>query len=227
MKVCTKCKREKQLDLFSKHNTKSQGRASWCRGSMSITITFDRATTLRAVDGGQARTAASKHRKDAWGLVNDDEVLDARRQTVGTLGEFAVMRMFGQELTVSVNTFKLPDVVVNGWGLQIKASEYAKNLTIRSDSKDFEPYILCRVQMPPCDPREWATCDQPNISSTVEILGWIFPYIARLWADLEPSLYRDPGNRNSPAIFIPADWLNSMDSLMALTETNVSEYNLV
>lgn len=189
-------------------------------------VVLDHGQVMKAVAAGQARTNASKHRKDNWGLINNDPVEDARRQTVGSLGEIAVCELFGMDYDAKVNTFKAPDLVVNGWGLQVKASEYAKNLTIRTDAQDWEPYILCHVHMQPGDPfGQWLTQELYR-QIQVDVIGWIFPYAARLLADVDPTLWRDPQGRKSPAIFIPRYLLDSMESLLSLTGTPASMYDL-
>lgn len=181
---------------------------------------FGSLETLLAVQCGQKRTEASQKRRDNWGLKNDNEVEDSRRQTIGTLGEFALMKHFKQDLTCSVNTFKQPDLYVRGWGIQVKASERATNLIIRPDAKDYEPYVLVQVEIPDGDPRTWT-----RARSRYFLMGWMFPYYARLWADLEPSMWRDPNGRNSPAIFVPRDWLESIRNLEGLTKTPPPLYN--
>jgi hypothetical protein len=186
---------------------------------------FTHEEVVLAVQCGQERTNASKHRRDNWGLKNDDPVEDARRQTVGSLGEFALMKLFDQSLTCSVNTFKAPDLVVNGWGIQVKASEHAKNLTIRRDAQDWQPYVLCHVHMGQGDPRLWLTQELYQVA-TVDILGWIFPYAARLLADVDTTLWRDPQGRKAPAIFIPRYLLDPTEALQSLTQTPADRYDL-
>lgn len=162
---------------------------------------------VECYEWGQVRTRNSAHRKDNWGLRNTDPVEDARRQTVGMMGEFALAKFFGMDpaLTKTVNTFKAPDLVVEGLGpLQVKASERAAELTIRPDAKNDERYVLAKV-----------TLSSPiaKFGAWVELLGWTWPWQAREWAEQDPSLIRDPQNRKSPAIFIPARMLHSMDLL--------------
>ena len=174
---------------------------------------FDKNDLVQAMKYGEIRTGESKKRRDNWGLRNDDPITDSRRQTVGTLGEWAVAEYFQQPYVFTVNTFKAPDVVVNGYGIQVKASEYARALIIRPDAKDHEPYVLARVRMPEGDPRDWEETLASDATGTVELLGWMFPYEARLLADSEPSLIRDPNNRRAPAIFIRPEWLHLMPLL--------------
>lgn len=173
---------------------------------------------LACVDCGQQRSQASLHRKDNWGLVVGSAEEDARRQTIGAIGEWAVMTFFHQPFVCSVNTFKAPDVMVNNVGIQVKASERGKYLIIRPDAKDSEPYVYCHVRIPDGDPREWPKSLAPNAFGLVDFKGWMFPYHARLLADSEPSLWRDPGGRKSPAIFIPTELLCDMEELEALTD---------
>ncbi len=183
---------------------------------MTNIIAFNRIDTLQAVAFGEERTNASKNRRDAWGLRNNDPVVDSRRQTVGSLGEMAVMRYFNQPELCLVNVFKAPDVVVNGHGIQVKSSERAADLIIRSDAKNTEPYILCKVSMPPNDPRMWRKVNEVvhgECWSWVELLGWLYPWQARLMADCADGYWKDPMRRNSPAIFIPREDLYPIDSL--------------
>lgn len=176
-------------------------------------VEFLAEAVVQAVEYGQQRTNASLKRRDNWGLKNNDPVEDARRQTIGTLGEWAVAHSFEQDYVFTINTFKAPDVVVNGIGLQVKASERAANLIIRPDAKDHEPYILCHVIMPPGDPRNW-TEERLGMHPCVfvDIIGWLYPYDARLIADAYPEYHRDPGHR-SPAIFMPRELLRGMSEL--------------
>ena len=180
----------------------------------NMVANFNKSDMIQAMQYGEIRTSESKKRRDNWGLKNDDPVEDSRRQTVGTLGEWAVAEYFQQTYQFTVNTFKAPDVVVNGYGLQVKASEYARALIIRPDAKDHEPYILAKVAIPAGDPRQWErTLDGQQDYGTVELLGWMFPYEARLLADSDPGIIRDPNGRNSPAIFIRPEWLHFMPLL--------------
>jgi hypothetical protein len=196
------------------------------KGTMKLAMTaLNRADMIDCMQCGEVRTAASTNRRDNWGLKNDDPVEDARRQTVGYLGEMAVARYFGQEMQRAVNVFKLPDVFVGKYGLQVKASEWAKNLIIRPDAKDHEPYILVRVEMPKGDPRDWETTLPAKATAKAVIMGWMLPYEARLLADSDPSLHRDPGGR-SPAIFIPSHLLTPIEKLKRLTDTQTFLYNL-
>lgn len=174
---------------------------------------FEKEDLLQCVVWGETRTSNSKHRQDNWGLKNDDEVVDSRRQVVGVVSEWAVAEYLRQEYIFTVNSFKAPDVVVNGYGVQVKASEYAKALIIRPDAKDHEPYVLAKVKLPSGDPRNWRTSLDDWDVGRVELLGWMFPYEARLLADSEPSLIRDPNNRSAPAIFILPEWLHFMPLL--------------
>lgn len=173
---------------------------------------FQTAELLEAVRYGQKRTEASKNLKDNWGLRNHDPVEDARRQTVGTLGEWAVAKYFNVPYVFTVNTFKAPDLIVNGVGIQAKASEKAEFLTIRRDAKDDEPYVLCHVGMTTGDPRQWGAAGI-DAQAYVTIMGWMYPWQARLMAENDPCLWRDPGRRNSPAIFIPHQELFPMAQL--------------
>lgn len=179
--------------------------------SMITTWNFEIPELLQAVMFSEIRTAASKGRKDNWGLVNNDPIVDARRQLVGTLGEWAVASAFGRKYRFSVNTFKAPDVIINGWPLQVKGSEYAKNLIIRPDAKDLEPYILTHVVFPEGDPRLWT--EHSDVYAIVHILGWHFPFDARRAARRDPSMRRDPGGRKAPAIFLQRDMLRPMTEL--------------
>lgn len=187
--------------------------------------TVSREDMIDCMQCGETRTAASTKRKDNWGLKNDDPVEDSRRQTIGYIGELVVARYFGQEMQREVNVFKLPDVFVGAYGLQVKASEWAKNLIIRPDAKDHEPYILVHVEIPSGDPRDWETTLPADASATATIVGWMLPYEARLLADVDPSLHRDPGGR-SPAIFIPRHLLAPIGKLKQLTDTQTFLYNL-
>lgn len=168
---------------------------------------------LECVAYGEQRTSNSKQRKDNWGLRNDDPVEDSRRQVIGVISEWAVAEYFGQAYEYTVNSFKAPDVIVNGYGIQVKASEYARALIIRPDAKDHEPYVLAKVMLPPGDPRQWEETLEESELGQVQLLGWMFPYEARLLADAEPSLIRDPNGRNAPAIFIQPEWLHFMPLL--------------
>lgn len=136
---------------------------------------------------------------------------EARRDVVGILGEWAVANYFGQSYEFTYNTFKAPDLVVNGHGLQVKSSLKGEYLTIRRDAKDDEPYILVRIIIPGSDPHSWHKLDRANGWAFIE--GWMYPWQARLMADCDPSLWRDPGKRNSPAIFILRAELFTMDKL--------------
>lgn len=175
-----------------------------------VTWFFTHRAVLQAVHDGQVRTSESTQRKDNWGLVNLDPVEDARRQTIGVLGEMAVSEYFQQEYTFTVNTFKAPDLYVKNVGIQVKASEWAKALIIRPDAKNHEPYVLVRVNIPMGDPRTWSVEDMPEdiVTTSAEIMGWLTPYEARLLADSDPSIIRDPNGRKSPAIFIHPEWLH-------------------
>lgn len=192
---------------------------------MKATTTISREDMIDCMQCGEVRTAASAKRKDNWGLKNDDPVADARRQTIGYIGELTVARYFGQEMQREVNVFKMPDVFVGDYGLQVKASEWAANLIIRPDAKDHEPYILVHVQMPEGDPREWEQTLPQDATATATIVGWMLPYEARLLADADESLHRDPGGR-SPAIFIPRGMLTPIQRLKELTDTQTFLYNL-
>lgn len=187
--------------------------------------TINREDMIDCMQCGEVRTAASAKRKDNWGLKNDDPVEDARRQTVGYLGELTVARYFDKPMERRVNVFKAPDVVVGKYGLQVKASEWAKNLIIRPDAKDHEPYILVLVEMPAGDPRTWERTLPEDATATATIMGWMLPYEARLLADSEPKLHRDPGGR-SPAIFIPTGMLTPIKRLKRLTDKQEFLYNL-
>jgi hypothetical protein len=175
-------------------------------------IRFKHKQLVAAVNFGQVRTENSRHRKDNWGLRNIDPVEDSRRQTVGTLGEWAVANYFGIPYVFTVNTFKAPDVFVNGVGLQVKASEQARDLIIRPDAKDDEPYILVQVSLPGGNPLSWANGEV----AFAELIGWLYPWQARLMADCDDRYWRDPGKRNSPAIFIPRNELYPLDTLRQL-----------
>ncbi len=164
-------------------------------------------------------------RKDNLGLINEDHVEDARRQTVGYIGELAVSRYFGTEMQREVNLFKKPDVEVGGFGIQVKASEWAKNLIIRPDAKNHEPYVLVLVEMPKGDPRTWEETLPENATATATIIGWMFPSEARELAVTYPHLQRDPGRR-SPAIFIPREMLHPIRHLRELTQTPKNVYNI-
>ena len=195
---------------------------------MGNIIHLNHDNVLDAVMIGQKQTQQSSHRKDNWGLKNDDPIKDARRQTVGFLGEMAVSSCFHVPFEPMKGAFKDPDVYVNGWGLQVKSSELQTpiSLTIRPDAKDFEPYILCRVNIPTGDPRDWHIQER-LLAAKVEILGWIFPYIARLWNDIvDGALIRDPNGRNSPAIFMPQHYLENIEFLKELTNQPSTCYDL-
>ena len=185
-------------------------------------IRFHYDMLVRAVELSMKRTADSIGRKDNWGLVvpktKAGQIEDARRQVIGTLGEWAVANYFNTDYVFSVNTFKEPDVWVTGndgkvWGLQVKASEYGKNFIIRPDAKNHEPYIYCLVEMPEGDPRMWAQRLPKSAVAFVSIKGWMFPSEARERAKANPSLIRDPGGRKSPAIFIPVPQINPISEL--------------
>lgn len=156
----------------------------------------------------RSRSAKEKGRKDAWGLRNDDPVVDARRQTVGMMGEYAIAKFFGMDplLTHTVGIFKAPDLVVPGLGgVQAKASDRKyPELTIRPDAKNGEFYVLVKV-----------TLSSPiaKFGAWTELLGWIDPEEARKMAKHDESLIRDPQGRNSPAIFLPPDLLHPMEML--------------
>lgn len=188
-------------------------------------VRFEAPNLIHAMRLGQVRADASTHRKDNWGLrVTDDEesqIEDARRQTIGTLGEWAVANYFDLGYEFTVDTFKAPDVTVNGYGLQVKASEYGKNFIIRPDAKDFEPYIYCFVELPaePMDPRQYPGRLSPQAVARVYLRGWMFPAEARERARRDPSLIRDPGGRKSPAIFIPVEEIHPIYLLRELVLT--------
>lgn len=173
---------------------------------------FTHEQLLQAVDYGQQRSHASLHRRDNWGLDSSDKAEDSRRQTIGTLGEWAVSNYFGQEYFFTVNTFKAPDLFVNGIGIQVKASEFGVNFIIRPDAKDDEPYVYCRVEIPnePFDAREYGLF--PHLIARVEIVGWLYPWQGRLMAEMDPTLWRNPGGR-TPAIFIPVSEILPLDKL--------------
>lgn len=175
---------------------------------------FNKERLLQAVQYGQIRTHNSRGLRDNWGLRNTNALEDARRQTVGTLGEMALADAFRLPYVFTVNTFKAPDIVVGGMGLQAKASEKAEYLTIRRDAKDNEPYVLVHIDMPEGDPRAWTSGEAYGT-----ILGWMYPWQARLIADVKPEYWRDPGRRNAPAIFIPAAELLTLEDLYSEVAT--------
>lgn len=192
---------------------------------MYAKTTISRDDMIDCMQCGERRTAASVKRRDNWGLINDDPLEDSRRQTVGYIGELAVSRYFGTEMQREVNLFKKPDVIVGNFGIQVKASEWARNLIIRPDAKDHEPYVLVLVEMPQGDPRTWEKTLPKNAKATATIVGWMFPYEARELAREFPDLERDPGRR-SPAIFIPREMLHPIRHLRELTQTPKNVYNI-
>jgi hypothetical protein len=185
-----------------------------------IQVQFDLKQLQTAFHFGQIRQEASKGLKDNWGMRRGSPAEEAQRDVVGILGEWAVANFFGQPYEFTLNTFKAPDVVVNGHGIQVKSSLKAESLTIRRDAKDDEPYVLTLVTMPNLDPFKWHTLDRAN--AWVGLVGWMYPWQARLMAECDPSLWRDPGKRNSPAIFIPRAELFTMDKLKEIVYNDAS-----
>lgn len=184
-------------------------------------VRFSKELLIMAKRFGDIRTQHSIGRKDNWGLIRsdteEDRIEDSRRQTIGTLGEWAVACYFGVKYEFSVDSFKAPDVYVNGpdgyiWGLQVKASEYGKNFIIRPDAKDYEPYIYCYVEMPAGDPDNFEDLPEDTVTR-VHIKGWMYPREARERAHANPKLIRDPGGRRSPAIFIPVPQIRPIQEL--------------
>lgn len=141
--------------------------------------------------------------RDNHGMKRGSVAQERDRQLRGVLGEWAVSNAVGLSYLFTINTFKAPDLVLqDGRGIQVKCSMRQGPLVVRRDAKDNEVYVLT-----------WMTYLNDG-TILVTCVGWLTAYEARLLADIIPELWRDPLERNSPAIFVPTYLLRDMEELV-------------
>ena len=181
---------------------------------MITLIQLTEAEAIQALDYAKIRQSESRGLKNAHGLVWQGEAEDEFRQWLGVAGEMVLAKFSGQPYEFLVNVFKAPDLYIGGVPIQVKCSDHNRNLIIRQDAKDDEVYVLVNYK---------GIVDSfYREMYNFEILGFIRPRHARLLADCDPSMWRDPPQRvndqavarHAPAIFVPESLLDPVEGLL-------------
>lgn len=143
-----------------------------------------------AAQVGVRRRIASRMQgmKDAYGMDEHSADLKWFREILGACGEMAFAKMTNQYWPAGVNQDKHEADVGGDWQVRTSSSDYG--LIVRPNDPDYFRYAYVIGVIP-----------------DFEFVGWLFGGEAK-----QACWLKDPGNRGSPAYFIPRKELHEPDT---------------
>lgn len=153
---------------------------------MRLQLTWDE--VAQAAHIGVDRRIASRIRNltDAYGMAEDKPDVQWHREILGACGELVVAKALNLYWPMGVNQKK--EEADLGGDVQVRTASHDTGLVIRPSDADFHRFMYVIGVVP-----------------NFEVVGWMYGAEGK-----EEKWLKDPGNRGSPAYFVPREALHDL-----------------